>query len=749
WRSAPSPLPDWVGRERLLAEITADWNDAGCRGTGLVGFGGEGKSSLARRWVDDLLADGSQPQPDGVFWWGFYENRNVDEFFESALTYLSGRRVDPRRYPSSNAKAHLIAAMLHAGRYLFVLDGLEVMQHQEGDEYGLLVSDDLAEFLGYFAAPEHSSFCLITSRATLPDLMDYTTHTHRDVMRLSPDDGRALLRNVGVEGDDDALDQVVADWDGHALTLSLLGGYLADRYGGNVAHIDDIPPPTADEPRYERVHRVLRRYDEHLTEPERAFLTLFSAFRTPVDEAALEAVFRTETDATALNAPIAALDEAAFREMIGRLGRYRILRHDPAGGQYTTHPLVRAHYLARLTAGDEAQTHAAHERIKDYYLAAAGDTPEYPTLDDLKPLIEVVHHACRAGAYDEAFRIFWVRVLQRNRRVIVDQLGAHQTNLALMLELFPDNDPSREPRISSDPDKSFIVNEVGLCLMVLGHPRKAVPFFERGTAMAVGMEHWGNASRSHQNLSDLHICLGELEAGAAAAGEALTLARRGDNKSDERDPLCSQAWVAHLRGELKAAGSAFQEAEALERKVDPTTRYLYSYRGIRHADHLRRTGDAARARRITEANLGICEKYHWADDPSLSHRVMGQLCADDGQDDSARQHFDEALRLARGTTAQHVLIEALLARGLWAGRNMGDAAAAFSDLNEALTCAVQGGYRIHEADIRIAMARAHVTAGEKAAARTEANRARQMSEEMGYHWGKLDAAEVLKEAQAG
>jgi hypothetical protein len=124
------------------------------------------------------------------------------------------------------------------------------------------------------------------------DLMEYTTYTHRDVTRLLPADGRALLHKVGVKGPDEDLDKVVADWDGHALTLSLLGAYLADRHGGDVAHIGEIPPPTADEPRYERVHRVLRRYDDHLTEAERAFLMIFSAFRKPVGETAFKQVFR-------------------------------------------------------------------------------------------------------------------------------------------------------------------------------------------------------------------------------------------------------------------------------------------------------------------------------------------------------------------------------------------------------------------------------------------------------------------------
>jgi hypothetical protein len=100
-----------------------------------------------------------------------------------------------------------------------------------------------------------------------------------------------------------------------------------------------------------------------------------------------------------LNAPLAALDDAAFDALVARLVALRILRHDEADNAYTAHPLVRNHYFTRLTQGADAA--GAHEQIKDYYLANAGDVPRFPTLDDLAPLIEVVYHACRAGAYDE------------------------------------------------------------------------------------------------------------------------------------------------------------------------------------------------------------------------------------------------------------------------------------------------------------------------------------------------------------
>ncbi len=776
WNSAPSVLTEWTGRDDLLTQITEDWNNPQKHVTGLIGFGGEGKSSLARKWVETIIeskVEGQKSKPfdkaqgkpadlqpstfDGLFWWGFYENRSIDEFLEAALNYLSGGKIDPRQVPSSSLRAQIIGAMLGAGRYLFVLDGLEVLQHQEGDQYGLLQSNDLRDLLTYFARPDNQSFCLITSRAPLLDLMDYTTYTHRDVDRLSEDDGRALLRRLGVNGVDTQLDKVVSDWDGHALTISLLGSYLAEKYNGDIAHLADIPIPTADEPRYERVHRVLWRYDEHLTQPEREFLKLFSAFRTPVHESAFEKVFvpllnkPAQTDSPITNYQIT--------NLVTRLVTYRILHRDVASQTYTAHPLVRNHYLAILTHGDSTEQHDVHDKIKDFYLSIAGDTPQYPTLDDLKPLIEVVHHACKAGAYDEAYKIRRERIYQDQRKVLIHQLGAYETALSIFLEFFPNGDIAKESLVTDSNAKRFTLNEIGLCLMNLGRLREAVPFYERSTKIALDMQDWSNANLTYQNLAELHAHLGALEASAEAARQALALARKAENKQYEGISFAWQGWATHLLGDLETAKSSFSQSENLYKESDSNNKYLYSVPGILHATHLLRTGDLDYARRVTEANLQICEQQHWLDDTSRSHRVLGDLDFDSGNHESAHVHYESALKIARSISYRSALIEALLARGRFYAKVAAQTSEvsktsevsveqAFTDLNEALNYAVESGYRIYEADIRVALAWAYLANGEKGKAKESAQRALQMSQEMGYHWGKVDAEEVLERMKA-
>jgi tetratricopeptide (TPR) repeat protein len=572
---------------------------------------------------------------------------------------------------------------------------------------------------------------------------------------------------------------VVADWDGHALTISLLGSYLAEKYNGDIAHLADIPIPTADEPRYERVHRVLRRYDEHLTDTEREFLKLLSAFRTPVHESAFEKVFapllhltteRTEStekkkkgffarlfNSESPDSPITNY-QSPITSIVSRLVTYRILHCDTTSQTYTAHPLVRNHYLAILTHGDSTEQQDVHGKIKDYYLTLAGDTPQYPTLDDLKPLIEVVHHACQAGAYDEAVNIFWQRIYQTNSFVLTQKLGAYDTALSTWAEFFPNGDTSQELLVNDKNFKRFILNDMGLCLMSLGRLREAVPFYERQNKICLEMQDWHNLSITYQSLADLHARLGVLKMSAEFAHQALDFARRAENKFGEMISLVIQARTASFYGDLQSAISSFAQAEKIQQEIDSSALYLNSLQGVHHANHLLRVNQSSYARRVTEVNLRICEQAHWADDISRSHRLLGDLDFDSDNHESARAHYESALKIARSISMRHVLIEALLARGRFAakvgathplqtktpdGIDGSPVQDAFNDLNEALNYAVEGGYRIYEADIRVALGWAYLANGEKEKAKQSAQRALQMSQEMGYHWGKVDAEEIL------
>jgi tetratricopeptide (TPR) repeat protein len=756
---APPRLNEWVGRNELLNAVSIDWAEAEKRVTALIGFGGEGKSSLVRYWQDQLLADPAAPQPRGVFWWSFYENSTKPEaFFEQALTYLSGEKALLDQYEAASAQVYLISAMLTKDtkdRYLFVLDGLEVMQHHEGDQYGLLINPDLADFLTYFAEPKHRSFCLITSRVPLSDLKNYVTVVQRDVDHLTAQEGRTLLRYLGVTGGSDVdLEHEVEAWDGHALTLSLLGSYLAKNHGGNFAHIYDIGPveelsaPPGDR-RAQHVHRVLRHYDKYLSPEEQLFLLIFCAFRLPVSDDAFDKVFRTAPDTSSFNTIITVLDDAAFTELLEQLRSYRILRYDAQLRQYTTHPLIRDHYANRLNE-DTRMLRAVHARIKDYYQKSVPEVLEILTLSNLNPLIEAIHHACRAGLYDEGFQIYQSRITG-----VIDKLGASESLLALMKEFFHDGDTTGEPLVGDGNTrwaKYEVWHETGLCFMHLGRLSEAERCFENASKEYEEVEEYGQVNSFYRSLAELRIHLGKFAASIDVANKArdLILKLMEEHESnedllhaDKREMFVTQTLLAFaddLYGDVEYAGLEFTYAEDIHKEIEKME-YLVATHGIRHADHLRRTGNLDGARRITEANLSYCRDNGLIVDQSRCYRLLGDLDAAVKQHEHARQLYEQAIEIARRTSRRDVLIEALFAHGRSAAQR-GEVDIARNDLNLALGYATKGEYNIYEADTRVGLAWMHLAMGDLETARLEAQRAQELSKKMSYHWGLVDAAEV-------
>jgi len=90
--SQTPPEPNFVGRKKMLETITEWYKSSDVKIGGLIGWGGFGKSALARKWYDSLKENNIQP--DGIFWWGFYRNPYLDRFLEELLRYLAQGRID-------------------------------------------------------------------------------------------------------------------------------------------------------------------------------------------------------------------------------------------------------------------------------------------------------------------------------------------------------------------------------------------------------------------------------------------------------------------------------------------------------------------------------------------------------------------------------------------------------------------------------------------------------------------------------
>jgi tetratricopeptide (TPR) repeat protein len=776
---APALESDWVGREVLLMELSQDWANPLCSVTGVIGFGGEGKSTLARQWVEKLRLDNDLLQPNGIFWWGFYEQPNIDEFFTAVFNHLDLSDIDPIQLTSVEAKAQTIRAM--RGRYLFILDGLEVLQEREGDNYGLLKNRDLRTFLRTFADGNHGSFCLLTSRFPVLDLIDYTTYQHRELGPLDQIAGCQLLKNIGVKGATQDLAEVVYDWGGYALSLRWVGTYLIDKHRGNVKRVREIPVADVDQPVYDRLQKVLQSYDGYLTLAEREFLKVFSLFRLPmVAGDALKQVFENPKSGFTippalqpldpftkllrqltklidwilqrkqislvrlrdkLDVPIAELSRRNFDALIHRLVAYRIVKDYPESNYYTLHPLIRAHYLAQLTQENSEWIESIHRRIGEFYQNTF--VPENPSFSDLMPLIETVHHLCQAGTPDQALRIVQNQIYSREYliRIQMHQYGGVEEALKLLKEFFPNGDMTQTPILSRSQDKGWIDNSAGQCFSFLGHLEEAIVFYKKAIEDIKEIEDWHNQSVAYRNLASIYLSLGKLTIAAGFAETALTFARNADNQRYEQSALAFKGWIAHLLGEVDTAQQSFQQVEILERQTNSRREHQFCSAVLYFAIHLQRQGDTKSARRIVEENQIIYEQNLWQDLIGECHIILGGLDAESNLDNT-EFHYNQALFIARHISNRGLLIRALLARGQWIAQQ-GNAVAASNDLEEAFDYALTGGYRLNEANIRIGFAWMHRAANNFKTAYKEAEQSQKMSLEMNYYWGQVNAAKVL------
>lgn len=722
---APAPLEDWVGRRTQLEDLDGAAHDERRQVIGVIGLGGEGKSSLVRRWVDAHLEEDDE-QVAGALWWSFTERTASDEFLDAAIEFMSGGQVDPAKAAVEGGGRPAVAfGMMSRRRYVLVLDGLEVAQHHRGDRYATIVSDELRDFLQYAATPGSRSLVLITSRLPMLDLAPYVTYQQVTVGALSVGEGRDLLSRLGVVGSDAAIDQVVRDWDGHVLTLSLVGTYLKRRYDGDVRKVTTLPPPEPGEARDAHVRRILAEYDHVLTGAERVVLDRMSLFRTPVPEAAIRMVLAGAPDLPSW----AELRTTALRYLI----LSRIVRRD-SGGRYSMHPLVRDFYVQHGD-GPPADRARLHAIVRDYYLTEVTATPAPQTLEDLVPALEAVHHCARAGAYDQACDLAYDRLYLGGRGFLTKELNAYETALAMFADFFDGQDVWSEPKVTDRESRAWILHEVATCLQLLGRLRDAAMMFRRAAEAFRQLGADLDAAVSVQNLAELFLTLGALPACHQLVSEAFQLADPGSE--DELVAQTLRGSLASLEGRHQVAETAFDQALHIARTVTPVP-VLYSSSGSRYAEHLRRTGRPAEARQTHQLNLRICQEARWQADVVLSHIGLGRLDLESGDSDAALAHFDEAVNIARGITRRDVLVSALSARGLWALR-AGRQTEAQQFLDQSRNLAELGGYRVAEIDTMIGLAELSIAAGDLARGRELLNEAEQVSLEIGYHWGVVDA----------
>jgi hypothetical protein len=417
-----------VGRE---SEIEALWVAAAAvplRGLQIIGFGGEGKTSLIQAFVQWKRSQLSTLGYTAIVGFSFYRG-DVGIFVNDCFAILSPN-VDAITVAE---RASAVARVLTEKKVLLILDGLEVCQNDTGEiqvPYIQRIVDSVR------AGP---GLLIVTSRISIPNGPPLLL-----LEPLSREETVALLaKSARCEADKDLLFWVERKAGRHALSLRIVIGFLREQKEDAIEALKslslDAIKDEGDPTKLNKSHRLLEQYVLRLPREQICFLECFTMFRGSAPLATMLECFAMDLGQASINASLAGTD---VRSLIVDLVRRRfIIVEDVAN--LTAHPCVYEFFRSRL---DERNARALRRAVA---FTLWRDSPKRPpnTLAESQVYMEICYQS--AGAEDwSTFQRAFFEILNRGELdYLVDYLGAWQEYLDLALLAFPDRNCENAPMI--------------------------------------------------------------------------------------------------------------------------------------------------------------------------------------------------------------------------------------------------------------------------------------------------------------
>jgi len=737
----PKTSHDLFGREKQLEILDKAWNNLQTNIVSIVAFGGTGKTALVNAWLNKMTKD-KYNGAERVLGWSFYSQgtsedkpASAEQFIKSALGWFG----DPNPNEGSPwDKGERLAELVKAHRTLLILDGLEPLQYPPGAMEGRL-RDPSIEYLLKELAHSNKGLCIITTRIQVDDIKGDIGDSVEEIKleNLSPEDGAKLLETLGVKGTPDELKEAVADFDGHALALTLLGTYLKTVYRGDIRRRKEIPKLTDEKKQGAHARRVMESYEIWLKDkPELDILYIMGLFDRPAEWEAIQAV-RKKPFIKGLTSELKNLSDKDWKYALENLRTARLLSDEDKNkpDDLDCHPLVREHFGEKLKANNPKAWKEAHSRLYEWFKSHAKEYPD--TLEEMTPLYQAVSHGCHAGRWQEAFReVYRQRILRGDEFYSTRKLGAFGSDLSAISGFFSELWSKPVDRLSEDA-KAFILSEAGILLRGLGHMAGSAQLMQAGLEARITQKDWENAAISARNLSEIYLTIGDIAESVRYGEQSVELADKSRDAFERMAERTTLADALHQNGMIEKAETLFKTAEEIRKKDTPEYPILYSLWGYHYCDLLLVQGQYQEVLRRASQTL----KYEKEGSYSLlsialDHLSLGRAYMLIQEENStftdAEGHLQQAVDGLRQSGQQGYLPRGLLARAsLHLIRK--DYNNAQHDIKSAFSIAKRGGMDLYLADCHLAYTRLYYAKGDSAKARTHLTTAKEMINRMGYH----------------
>jgi WD40 repeat protein/transcriptional regulator with XRE-family HTH domain len=330
WGEAPD-VAGFLGRATERALLKQWVLDEGSRVISLLGLGGIGKSLLVTRVARDLA-----PAFDYVFWRSLRDAPAPGDWLAEANGFLAPDDHSPPE--AESAQVRRLLDLLSNARCLLVLDNFEMVLQPGSDGEYRPGYERYGTLLRQVAETSHRSSLIITSREEPPQLGSLRGG-HGQVRihvlaGLPVEDGRALLSDKQLDGDDAAWQALVGHCGGNGLALKVVGETLRELFGGSIADFLEFATASSGVVVGE-MRQLLAAQVQRLSDLEVVLLRRMAVEREPVGLAALAELGPRAGRA----ATLAAVEGLRRRSLLERTAR---------GSQFGLHSVVQEYVTEQL-----------------------------------------------------------------------------------------------------------------------------------------------------------------------------------------------------------------------------------------------------------------------------------------------------------------------------------------------------------------------------------------------------------------
>lgn len=588
------------GRDNDIEILDAAWRDTSVNVVQFTGFGGIGKSTIVAAWLS-LLAKERYKGSKRVYAWSFYwqgassDIKSSGDFFvEHALNWFG----DPNPIQGTPwAKAGRLVRLVRASRTLLILDGLEPLQHRPGPRFGQIDNPAVALLVKELAC-ENTGLCIITSRLPIADLAAYDdgrikSHT---IESLCSKSSVELLKSLGVRGSEEDFTKVVSLYSGHALSLSLLAGYLAVVHKGDLSRWGELRSLLDDKIQGGHARSLMQAYIGWFSrEMEGELLYLVGMFDRAVSISDLASLCST-SDIPGLTSRLAKASIPDWLYAAKQLADSRILLREFRNGQtfLDCHPLVRD-FLSEFLSAKHPEIWQQGNAAIFYHLQNQIETSP-SSITDLEPLFRSVIHGNQAGLHEEAFSLYFVNI--KNRYAMLTK-GSHFADEACIRSFFVKEwDVAHEGL--SEESKFRVIVSAATNLMSLGRIKEAIEPSYSSLKWLHAKEQWLEVLGLAGPLISMHIAAGQIKKALGLIEQLSGVANDTNNAVLIANGKSFLAYINHLMGLKEDAEINFSESDAVIIREKPSAKVTFPTISAYYCKFLLDTGnlDAALERAL-------------------------------------------------------------------------------------------------------------------------------------------------------